>query len=617
MAACPRSMLPSDMPPSRVDVVDQGTFARAWAVSPNRFAWLFGAGASAAAGLPTATQIRDDLLVDLFAERHNLLRENLHPNDPSIQNALEQYFDGRNGMVRFGSDDDYSCAFELALPDESSRRVYLRGLLKGRKPSYGQRVLGALITGGLIDLVATTNFDDLIEQAANESYAAVNDADNPRVLGVASLNSADRARQILDPSAHPLLVKLHGDFGESRLMNLSSELMEQDEVLRQSMHDASRKVGLAIVGYSGRDESVMAMLEAASKIDGAWPAGIWWFARDRDRIPDRVRSLLDVASGHGVAAYLVELETFDELMAGLARQATLPPGARAYISDLQPAARMTEAAVPAIGANRYPVIRYNALPVLAAPSKALHAPLSGVDFKEFRARAKDAKWRGVAVMSGGELWGWGDPERFALIAGTAPETVDIDLTGTALSPGLHALLVEGLTRAMCSVLPGLPRNGRRESQVILKEWDDLDGDRLRVLRAFKASYGGGRVEGLLPATHGSNRLGERRAWAEAVRVNVEFRYGTPWLIFSPYTWVERWERPDDQLGAADPAGEWRRERWVLRKKNEVWAELISTWATSISPGRSPNTLPLPRSADGETFGGFTLGPTSAYSWRSS
>lgn len=434
---------------------------------------------------------------------------------------------------------------------------------------------------------------------------------------MAALNSGDRARQILDPSAHPLLVKLHGDFGESRLKNLNSELVEQDEVLLQSIHDASRKVGLAVVGYSGRDKSVMAMLESASKVDGAWPAGIWWFTRDPDRTPDRVRNLLETATSHGVAAYLVNLETFDELMAGLARQATLPTEARSYISDLQPAARLLEAAVPAIGANRYPVIRYNALPILSAPSTALHAPLAGIDYKEFRERAKGAEWRGIAVMSGGEIWGWGDPERFARIAGTTPQKVDIDLTGETLAPGLHALLVEGLTKALCSVVPGRARNGRRESHVILKEWDDLDGDRLQVLRTFKDAYGGGRVEGVLSATYGSNRFGERRAWAEAVRINVEFRCGTPWLIFSPYTWVERWERPEDQLDDIDPASEWRRERWVLRKKNEVWANLISTWAIAISPGRSSNTLPLPRSADGDTFGVFTLGPNSAYSWRSS
>lgn len=83
---------------SGVDTVDQGTFVRAWAVSPTRFSWFLGAGTSAAAGLPTATQIHDDLLLDLYAERHQLLRENLHPNDPSIQNSLELYFDGSSQM---------------------------------------------------------------------------------------------------------------------------------------------------------------------------------------------------------------------------------------------------------------------------------------------------------------------------------------------------------------------------------------------------------------------------------------------------------------------------------------------------------------------------------------
>lgn len=43
------------------------------------------------------------------------------------------------------------------------------------------------------------------------------------------------------------------------------------------------------------------------------------------------------------------------------------------------------------------------------------------------------------MMSGGEIWGWGDLERFGRIAGITPETVDIDLTGEALAPRLHAL----------------------------------------------------------------------------------------------------------------------------------------------------------------------------------
>ncbi len=59
-----------------------------------------------------------------------LIRQNLNANDPNVRSVLTAYFDGRNGMVPFGSADDYSCAFKLALPDESARRSYLQGILK-------------------------------------------------------------------------------------------------------------------------------------------------------------------------------------------------------------------------------------------------------------------------------------------------------------------------------------------------------------------------------------------------------------------------------------------------------------------------------------------------------
>lgn len=599
-----------------MDVVDQGTFARAWAVAPQRFAWLLGAGTSAAAGLPTATQIRDDLLLRVYAQRHNLVRQNLNANDPSVRAALDQYFNGRNDMVAFGSGDDYSCAFELALGDKAARQHYLQDTLSGRRPSYGQRIFGALLTAGFIEVATTTNFDDLIEQAAAESYSAVNDADNPRVLRVAALRSVDRARRVLSPENHPLLLKLHGDFGESSLKNLSSELVAQDEVLRQSVQDASRTLGLAVVGYSGRDNSVMEMLEAATWLDNAWPAGIWWFARGPDRVPDRVRQLLEMATGNDVPAYLVALETFDELMAHLALQADLTPEAREYISGLQPSARVADASPPSANNSTYPIIRYNALPILGAPTTALRAPLTGLDFDEFRARARAVEWKGVAVMAGGVAWGWGEAAQFAHIVGTQPEIVDVDLTSGELEHGQHALLTQGLTRTIAGWLPAKPRITRRENLVLLQEWDNLSDGRRATLRRFETAYDG-QVTGQLSQAHGSNFRGERRAWSEAVRLHVEFRWGVPWLIFAPYTWVDWLDRDEDDEDTIDPAAEWRRERWVQRKKNEKWAELIDAWATSIAPDRKAATLHLPRGAAGDTFGSFEIGPFSAFSWRSS
>ena len=91
----------------------------------------------------------------------------------------------------------------------------------------------------------------------------------------------------------PLLVKLHGDFRESRLKNLAIELQAQDETLRRAVFDGSRRFGLIVAGYSGRDSSVMEMLRAASTNAGAWPSGLWWIAHDPAALPPHVRRLLD------------------------------------------------------------------------------------------------------------------------------------------------------------------------------------------------------------------------------------------------------------------------------------------------------------------------------------
>jgi hypothetical protein len=87
------------------------------------------------------------------------------------------------------------------------------------------------------------------------------------------------------------------------------------------------------------------------------------------------------------------------------------------------------------------------------------------------------------------------------------------------------------------------------------------------------------------------------------------------MIFTPFTWVERWERPEGQFNVFDPANDWIRERWVTRKKNETWAELIAAWTAAITLERRETPLRLTRALGGDAFGEFRLGPTSAYSMR--
>jgi hypothetical protein len=112
-------------------------FVAAWATQRASFAWFLGAGISASAGVPTATSVRDRLLCDRYAVEHQLVRQTLDESDPAVLKRVQQYYDGQNGMPRLGSDNDYSAAFELVIPDEAARKRYLEQLFQGTREGHG------------------------------------------------------------------------------------------------------------------------------------------------------------------------------------------------------------------------------------------------------------------------------------------------------------------------------------------------------------------------------------------------------------------------------------------------------------------------------------------------
>lgn len=76
-----------------VEVVDLGPFARQWAVEGRRIAWLFGAGASASAQVPTASQIVLDLLSRLYADAHHLVYQDLNLGDETMRRSILDCYD--------------------------------------------------------------------------------------------------------------------------------------------------------------------------------------------------------------------------------------------------------------------------------------------------------------------------------------------------------------------------------------------------------------------------------------------------------------------------------------------------------------------------------------------
>jgi hypothetical protein len=606
-----------------VQVVDEGVFARAWAVQPARFAWLLGAGSSAAAGVPTAARIIDDLLLRLYAHTFGLVRQNLDPGDPTLMTQVREYYDGANGMPPAGSNEEYSAAFAAAMPDANTRRAFLRDFLNGRRPSYGQRVLGAALATGSTELVLTTNFDDLIEVATADARTA-DPAASPRLLSVASLHSAPRAQAAAANDDWPLLIKLHGDFRETPLKNLTAELQDQDATLRRAVIDSSRRFGLAIAGYSGRDASIMTMLEQASSDAGAWPAGLWWLTRSPEQLPERVQALLEQTAAKGIPAYAVRTQTFDETMAALADQAELPTPVRHYVDALRPPSIVSDAPVPSGTAAKFPILRLNALAVIEAPQQALRAATTAqLTGEELNAKLREHAWRGSAVLGAGHVLAWGrSAELQRCLEASTVEHTRIDVLADDAPSDVLALASEALIRSLARQLPARPSIRARGSHLRLVPATDEEADYRQKARATIASGYATELTGHLPPHLGRSITGNQRAFAEAIRVRLERADGRLWMIFLPFTWVEPsaetvQARKAGALVPVDPAGDWNRERWVQRKRNENWAALIAGWANALAPHRPTTRLPvLPRSLtqEADALGGhFVLDAYTAHS----
>lgn len=347
---------------SQIELAD---FLNLFPLRSPQLMWLLGAGTSVGAGLPSGGTLTWEFKRAMYCNSERIPPTRF-PDlyDPSFQRLVQSFFDSKSGFPPAGNDEEYSAYFETYLPEERDRRRFLEGRLQGCKPSYGHLCFAALMSVGKVRIVWTTNFDQLIEKACG--HASITDK-LPRSLAVSGLELPDKASQLLQDESWPLLIKLHGDFQYRKLKNTTPELQEQDATLRHHLSDECGRRGLAVIGYSGRDASVMNTLHEALKATSAFPHGLFWFVRPGDQPLPAVQKLLVDARRLGVQAAFVEVNTFDELMADL----FLPyQDSLADIRDVVKAARPRRRFFPLSysSSSAWPVLRTNALHVREYPA---------------------------------------------------------------------------------------------------------------------------------------------------------------------------------------------------------------------------------------------------------
>lgn len=384
----------------KIDIVE---FLNFYPLRTPHVMWLLGAGASVSAGLPTAHTLTWEFKRQLYCTAHRLPPTRFpNLNDRAFQVRVQSHFNATAGFPADGDPDEYSFYFQRYLPDEADRRRHLDARLSGIKPSYGHSCLAALLALGKVQAVWTTNFDHLVERAAAQNVFAERLPDGVTVAG---LDCPEKAADVCRDARWPVLVKLHGDFLYRKLKNTAAELQAQDETLRKLLADQCGRRGLAVVGYSGRDESVMNALREALAANDPFPHGLFWFVRSRDTPSPPVHSLLTAAREKGCQAGFIEVGGFDELMADmfLPYQDDLPA-----VRDLIKAQReRRRALMPVYAGKKWPVLRTNALEVTKFPSAytVFQADIGGARevreaVAEHRGRVTAGRRRGGVVAFG-------------------------------------------------------------------------------------------------------------------------------------------------------------------------------------------------------------------------
>lgn len=575
-------------------------FATAFALRPNLVAWFLGAGASAASGIPTGYMMIRDFKAQIFCRENNLSKREIDAGDPVWIERIDAFFRRSSLLPPDGDPTEYAKAFEAVYPHPRLRRQYIDDAIKKGTPCYGHKVLASMMAGGKVDCVFTTNFDPLVEDAAAAANTWLPVADQRRPT-VAGLDSAERAKRCLTEADWPLLAKLHGDYQSIEIKNTGSELEKQDERMRHVLVEASQRLGMVFVGYSGRDASVMEALNAVLKETTPFPNGLYWVTQSSSKLLPAVVEFLANAQLAGVDVAVVECKTFDELAADVLKHVDLPKVLMDQLEQGRAEPRLVPVQLPQGDARQFPVLRYSALLIESMPRFARRIALNqAATSPTVRAMLKMQKVRAAVAANGKDLAVFGrDDAILAALAPLGPKlagTVELDAARNSWAMGLlYDALVLALSRHR-PLNPRLRTSGHSLVVTAPREGEDELRTQKRVedLAGLKKAYDSA-LTGVVP------KLGY--PFQEGIFLKLEQIEERWWCGFEPYTFVqipreERQATPEgeppsaeeDGLGlpqerrGGDPAGDWRRERWFNRRNRE-WAAIIEGWVQMLTSTR--------------------------------
>ena len=244
-----------------------------------RYCFILGAGASKTSGIPTgeelAKQWHGEILEQCSKEEIKELKKRLGVR--STKPSSRAYF------------DLYAMRF---FPDYQNGSAFLERTLERAQPSLGYYPLAALLANTRNNLVITTNFDSLVEDAL-----FIYTDKRPIVISHELL-----AQYINFNTSRPIIAKLHrGLFFDP--LNRAEQVNGLSKQWKDILREAFKRYTPVVIGYAGGDHSLMDFLKETECL-----SGLYWCYR-HDEPPEEIQKVVERHSG-----YFIPIEGFDEMM---------------------------------------------------------------------------------------------------------------------------------------------------------------------------------------------------------------------------------------------------------------------------------------------------------------
>ncbi|KXC07600.1 tetratricopeptide repeat protein [Porphyromonas gingivalis] len=252
-----------------------------------KFCFLIGAGASMSSGIPSGAdlarkwirEIEEDCGKDDFAKWKN----KVGISEDNVGEFYPQIYEKRFGHI---PESGYDC---------------IRHYMEGKEPSLGYLILANIMVREKHNVVITTNFDNLLEDAIR-TYTK----EKPFIAGHEAL-----ADYVPKRSDRPIILKLHRDlFLQPFSDQLNTDILQAawESILGKFLSDYH----LIVLGYGGNDGSLMNYL---LKLKNRKP--IYWCVRNADKATSK--SLWNTLSPKAKRllkndGYLVPIDDFDRFM---------------------------------------------------------------------------------------------------------------------------------------------------------------------------------------------------------------------------------------------------------------------------------------------------------------